>query len=363
VPLRQYVLAMPPELHHRLARNADLETQALAAFLAELGDHLRATAGADGERGFVTFIQHFGSTLNLHVHFHVLALEGVYVRAGEAAPTFRRAREPTQAELEALVAAAAQRIRKLTGRSDADEVPAVEAPLLKLIGAEPVELELPEKRLTAEHDGFNLRAATAFEEHEHDAIERFPRKGMQVPVSLRCARAARAQPALAGEQRPSRLPAQGAARRWHHARRLLAALVPDALELAPRAAAEPPDPLPWGACSEPRLAEPDRAQAAGEAGAGAPPAQRARLGLPAAPRFCYRGAALLVLWWRSPRDRGHQGRTRCATDPRSSRPADPRPKPAQRSLFPTGPAAVDEPEASGSDADYDQRLPDSEQFA
>jgi diadenosine tetraphosphate (Ap4A) HIT family hydrolase len=167
---------MPPELHHRLARNADLETQALAAFLAKLGDHLRATAGADGEPGFVTFIQHFGSTLNLHVHFHVLALDGVYVRAGEAAPTFRRAREPTQAELEALVAAAAQRIRKLTGRSDADEVPAVEAPLLKLIGAEPVELELPEKRLTAEHDGFNLHAATAFEEHEHDAIERFPRK-------------------------------------------------------------------------------------------------------------------------------------------------------------------------------------------
>jgi hypothetical protein len=41
------------------------------------------------------------------------------------------------------------------------------------------------------------------------------------------------------------------------------------------------------------------------------------------------------------------------------------PKPAQGSLFPTGPPAVDEPEASvaWSDADYDQRLPDSEQFA
>jgi hypothetical protein len=40
-------------------------------------------------------------------------------------------------------------------------------------------------------------------------------------------------------------------------------------------------------------------------------------------------------------------------------------KPAQGSLFPTGPPAVDEPEASvaWSDADYDQRLPDSEQFA
>ncbi len=37
-------------------------------------------------------------------------------------------------------------------------------------------------------------------------------------------------------------------------------------------------------------------------------------------------------------------------------------RPAQRGLFPTGPPAVDEPEASftWSDADYDQRLPECE---
>ena len=41
------------------------------------------------------------------------------------------------------------------------------------------------------------------------------------------------------------------------------------------------------------------------------------------------------------------------------------PKPAQGSLFPIGPPAVDEPEASvaRSDSDYHQRLPDSVQFA
>jgi hypothetical protein len=38
------------------------------------------------------------------------------------------------------------------------------------------------------------------------------------------------------------------------------------------------------------------------------------------------------------------------------------PQPAQRGLFPTGPPAVDEPEAAvtWSDADYDQRLPECE---
>lgn len=56
VPLRQYVLAMPPDLHHRLARDSALETKALAGFLDELGQDLRETAHADGALGFVTFI-------------------------------------------------------------------------------------------------------------------------------------------------------------------------------------------------------------------------------------------------------------------------------------------------------------------
>ena len=33
----------------------------------------------DGATGAVTLIQHFGSALNLNVHFHILFLDGVYV--------------------------------------------------------------------------------------------------------------------------------------------------------------------------------------------------------------------------------------------------------------------------------------------
>ncbi len=54
----------------------------LALFLEEFTGHLRATSDATGEPGFVTFIQRFGASVR-HVHFHVLALEGVYVRAGD----------------------------------------------------------------------------------------------------------------------------------------------------------------------------------------------------------------------------------------------------------------------------------------
>jgi hypothetical protein len=134
VPLRQYVLDMPHDLHHRLARDAALESQTLAIFLEELTGHLRATSDATGEPGFVTFIQRFGSTANLHEHFHVLAPDGVYVRGDDGTLRFERARPPTQEQLEALVSYTARRVRALTGSGDGDEVPAVVAPMFKLMG-------------------------------------------------------------------------------------------------------------------------------------------------------------------------------------------------------------------------------------
>ena len=38
----------------------------------------------DGETGMVTSVQRFGGALNLHVHFHTLALDGVYVPGATA---------------------------------------------------------------------------------------------------------------------------------------------------------------------------------------------------------------------------------------------------------------------------------------
>ena len=184
VPMRQYVISMAPDLHHRLARDGDLETKTLAIFLDELTTHLRVTSGAVGEPGFVTFIQHFSSSLGLHVHFHVLSLDGVYVREGDSSPEFLRAREPTQAQIEALVAAAAKRIREATGRTDPQAVPVVEAPVLRLVEAEPAEPSAGHRKLTAESDGFNLHAATSFEAHERCAIERFCRYAARGPLAL-----------------------------------------------------------------------------------------------------------------------------------------------------------------------------------
>ena len=54
--------------------------------------------------GGVTFVQRFGSALNLNVHFHTVALDGVYSVAGSE-PVFFQLPGPTDEEVEDIVAA------------------------------------------------------------------------------------------------------------------------------------------------------------------------------------------------------------------------------------------------------------------
>ena len=95
-PVRQWVLSLPPRLRYVLAWDHALCRAVAGVFVrAVLGD-LRRGARQRGERGgrggAVAIIQRFGSALNLNVHLHVLALDGVYVEQGgtlqfhEAAP-------------------------------------------------------------------------------------------------------------------------------------------------------------------------------------------------------------------------------------------------------------------------------------
>jgi len=61
---------------------------------------MRRSAGpSKGRAGAVTFVQRFGGSLNLHVHFHVLFLEGLFTREPEALPVFHPALAPTRADL------------------------------------------------------------------------------------------------------------------------------------------------------------------------------------------------------------------------------------------------------------------------
>lgn len=80
--MRQWVLSLPWKFHYLLAHNPKLTALVLKTFLQTVATWLRKKAGAHGKKHLdaVTFIQRFGSALNLPVHFHALIADGVFYR-------------------------------------------------------------------------------------------------------------------------------------------------------------------------------------------------------------------------------------------------------------------------------------------
>lgn len=89
VPVRQWVLSLPIEIGYRLAYDGLLIGAFLAVFLRTVQAWYRQQARAQGyttvQYGSVTFVQRFGSALNLNPHCHVLMLDGVYACGEEGA--------------------------------------------------------------------------------------------------------------------------------------------------------------------------------------------------------------------------------------------------------------------------------------
>ena len=114
VPIRQFVLSFPFELSLLAATKPEV-LRALARIHAEeLARHYENSAKESGETGklhagAVTFVQRFGSSLNVHVHLHTCALDGVYVER-EAVPRFVPAAPPSRAALYVLTERVALRV-------------------------------------------------------------------------------------------------------------------------------------------------------------------------------------------------------------------------------------------------------------
>jgi Putative transposase len=105
LPILPLVLSFPFELSLLAATKPEV-LRALARIHAEeLARHYKGAAKKRGEAGklhtgAVTFVQRFGSSLNLHVHLHTCALDGVYVEADDFdAPRFVPSAPPSRAEL------------------------------------------------------------------------------------------------------------------------------------------------------------------------------------------------------------------------------------------------------------------------
>ncbi len=144
VPIRQWVLTLPYPLRYRCAYDARLTSEVLRAFLRALFAELRRRARKLWEMrapqcGAISFIQRFGSALNLNLHFHTLALDGAYADDGcsGAAPRFLPLPPPDDDAVARVLAGTARRLRRIVAKRAAEREDALarDEPLLALLAA------------------------------------------------------------------------------------------------------------------------------------------------------------------------------------------------------------------------------------
>src|SRR5437899_3617708 len=86
-------LSLPFTLRYRLAYDSRLTRDVLNVFIWSLFGEWRPRARRllglhSSQCGAVTFIQRFGDALNANLHFHCLALDGIYAAGEDGRPGF-----------------------------------------------------------------------------------------------------------------------------------------------------------------------------------------------------------------------------------------------------------------------------------
>ena len=115
-PLRQWVLSFPFPLRLLFAKDPQLMGDVLNLVHRAISTYFIKKAGLKKKSGVktgsVTFIQRFGGSLNLNIHFHILYLDGVWTFEENKAG-FHFITPPTPTELNNLLKTIAQRTVKL----------------------------------------------------------------------------------------------------------------------------------------------------------------------------------------------------------------------------------------------------------
>ena len=117
VPTRQYVLSLPYALRFKLAYSANATGVVLGAFINAINSNLRRRARKHKlhgrlQTGSLTVVQRFGSSLNLNVHFHTIAMDGVYAEQPDGSMLFHPLPAPSDEDIARLARAVC---RKVTG--------------------------------------------------------------------------------------------------------------------------------------------------------------------------------------------------------------------------------------------------------
>ena len=209
VPVKQWVLSFPWPLRLLFARQPSTLSRCLAVIIRAIETNLIHRAGltrASGARsGIVTLVQRFGSALNLNIHLHMIALDGVYTVSKSGKAKFHRVNAPNQTELRTLLNQVIQRVVRRLEREGL-LIPDPEQPWLNLDFHEPLDslsaasvryriamgphsgsrtltlhdpsfirTDTPQKALTTDRDGFSLNAAVSCQPYQRDRLERLCR--------------------------------------------------------------------------------------------------------------------------------------------------------------------------------------------
>jgi hypothetical protein len=127
VPARQYVLSLPYALRFKMAYSADATSVVLGAFISAINSDLRRRARKRKLRGrlqtgSLTVVQRFGSSLNLNVHFHTIAMDGVYAQQPDGSVLFHPLPAPSDEDVAHLARSVCRKVtrhlRRLKGPDD-----------------------------------------------------------------------------------------------------------------------------------------------------------------------------------------------------------------------------------------------------
>jgi Putative transposase/Transposase zinc-binding domain len=118
VPTRQWVVSVPVPLRYWMASSQDLTAKVHTIIRTTIGQYYvnkavtRGYARANIQPGSVTFIQRFGSAINLNLHFHCVFLEGVYLDRTDQGltPRFLTGEPPSDADIAAVVQKISHRV-------------------------------------------------------------------------------------------------------------------------------------------------------------------------------------------------------------------------------------------------------------
>jgi hypothetical protein len=118
VPTRQWVVSVPIPLRYWMAASQDLTANIhtiLRTTIAQYYVNQAVTRGSERQKvqpGSITFIQRFGGAINLHVHFHFVFLEGVYLDRTDQGrkPRFLKVEPPSDADIAAVLQKSSRRV-------------------------------------------------------------------------------------------------------------------------------------------------------------------------------------------------------------------------------------------------------------